>query len=126
MHAIMEASAGIFRTEVSLRQGAERIAALREELGSLAVEDRSLTFNTERIAALELAYMLDVAEAIVASALARKESRGSHQRSDFPARDDERYLAHTLAYLAERGPVRIEYLPVTITRWTPGQRVYGR
>jgi fumarate reductase flavoprotein subunit len=126
MHAIMEASAGIFRTEVSLRQGAERIAALREELGSLAVEDRSLTFNTERIAALELAYMLDVAEAIVASALARKESRGSHQRSDFPARDDERYLAHTLAYLTERGPVRIEYLPVTITRWTPGQRVYGR
>ena len=62
----------------------------------MAIEDRSRTFNTERVAALELAFMLDVAEAIVHAALRREESRGAHQRTDFPKRDDERFLAHSL------------------------------
>ena len=70
--------------------------------------------------------MLDVAEAIVHSALHRRESRGSHQRTDYPRRDDAQYLAHSLADRTEDGPPRIEYLPVTITRWPPGQRVYGK
>jgi fumarate reductase flavoprotein subunit len=70
--------------------------------------------------------MLDVAEAIVHSALARRESRGSHQRSDHPARDDEKFLRHSLAHRSEGGPPRIDYLPVTVTRWPPGRRVYGK
>jgi fumarate reductase flavoprotein subunit len=70
--------------------------------------------------------MLDLAATIVQSALQRKESRGSHQRSDHPQRDDAKYLAHSLAYRVEGAPPRIEYLPVTITRWPPAERVYGR
>ena len=70
--------------------------------------------------------MLDVAETIVQSALRREESRGAHQRTDFPARDDQRYLAHSLAFRNADGSCRIEYLPVTITRWPPGERVYGK
>ena len=90
------------------------------------MDDRSYTFNTELTAALELSYMLDVAQTIVQSALERRESRGSHQRTDYLQRDDERFLLHSLAYRAEDGSPRIEYLPVTITRWPPGKRVYGR
>jgi fumarate reductase flavoprotein subunit len=70
--------------------------------------------------------MLDVAQAIVASALRREESRGAHQRTDFPKRDDQRYLAHSLAHRADGGACRIEYTPVAITRWPPAERVYGR
>src|SRR2546425_7959992 len=98
----------------------------RSRFGDLALADHSYTFNTELTAALELSYMLDVAEAIVQSALRRRESRGSHQRTDYPKRDDKEFLGHSLAYRTVDGPPRIEYLPVTITRWPPGQRVYGR
>jgi fumarate reductase flavoprotein subunit len=75
---------------------------------------------------LEFSFMLDVAEAIVTSALRREESRGAHQRTDFPARDDDRFLAHSLAHRDSDGSCRIEYTPVTITRWPPAERVYGR
>ena len=70
--------------------------------------------------------MWDVAEAIVHSAIARTESRGSHQRTDYPDRDDERFLAHSLAYKEDKGAPRIEQLPVVITRWPPAERVYGK
>ena len=70
--------------------------------------------------------MLDLAESIIQSALNRKESRGSHQRTDYVNRDDENYLTHSLAYQAKNNKPRIEYLPVTITKWPPGERVYGR
>ena len=92
----------------------------------MSLEDHSYTFNTELTAALELSYMLDLAQVIVGSAFERRESRGSHQRTDYPERDDGQFLAHSLASRAEDGSPRIEYLPVTITRWPPGQRVYGR
>ena len=74
---------------------------------------------------LELDYMLDAAEAVAHSALQRKESRGSHQRSDFPKRDDVAYLKHSLAYCTGGAP-RIEYKDVVLTRWPPAERVYGR
>ncbi len=70
--------------------------------------------------------MLELADTIIQSGLNRTESRGAHQRTDHPARDDEKFLAHSLAYRTENGPPKIEYLPVTITRWAPGERVYGR
>jgi len=75
---------------------------------------------------VEFSFMLDVAEAIAMSALRREESRGAHQRTDFPKRDDQRFLAHSLAFRDADRSCRIEYKPVTITRWPPGERVYGR
>jgi fumarate reductase flavoprotein subunit len=126
MHKIMEESAGIYRTESTLQAAAGKLRGLQERFSDVSLDDHSHTFNTELTAALELSYMLDLARAIVQSALERKESRGSHQRTDYPQRDDERFLAHSLAYRTDDGTPRIEYKPVTITRWPPGKRVYGR
>ena len=77
-------------------------------------------------AALELSFMLDIAETIVHSALNREESRGAHQRRDFTKRDDVKFLAHSVVSANAEGPPRIDYRPVVITRWPPGERVYGR
>jgi fumarate reductase flavoprotein subunit len=126
MQKAMEESAGIYRDGEALSRAADTLEQLRARSRSLAIQDRSHTFNTERIAALELSFMLDVARTIVGSALRREESRGAHQRTDFPARDDDRFLAHSLAYRNDDGSCRIEYLPVTLTRWPPAERVYGR
>ena len=125
MQEAMEASAGIYRAAASLSGGIDTLRRLQERARDLRVEDQSRTFNTERVAALELSFMLDIAETIVASALERKESRGAHQRTDFPRRDDERFLAHSVAERQADGSCRIRYLPVTITRWPPAERVYG-
>ncbi len=126
MQKTMEESAGIYRTGDALARAAGTLQQLQERFGDVGLEDYSRTFNTERIAALELSFMLDVAEAIVNSALRREESRGAHQRTDFPARSDEHFLAHSLIYRNPDGSCRVEYLPVTITRWPPAERVYGR
>ena len=120
----MEEGVGIYRSENSLRSSCEKIRELKERFHRIDLMDHSLTFNTELISALELEYMLDVAEALVHSALARTESRGSHQRTDFPVRDDEHFLKHSLAYRTNGDP-RIEYQDVVITGWPPGDRVYG-
>jgi fumarate reductase flavoprotein subunit len=125
MQRTMEECAGIYRSGPALTRGAAQLRQLQERAGHLQIEDQSRTFNTERVAMLELSFMLDVAEAIVNSALRRDESRGAHQRIDFPARDDQRYLAHSLAERQPDGSCRIRYLPVTITRWPPAERVYG-
>jgi fumarate reductase flavoprotein subunit len=125
MQKTMEDSAGIYREGNSLRRAADNLLSLRERFARVAIDDHSLTFNTERIASLELSFMLDVAEAIVCSAVQREESRGAHQRIDFPARDDRRFLAHSLIHRKDDRSSRVEYLPVTVTRWPPGERVYG-
>ena len=125
MQQAMENSAGIYRSGATLRQGVEEIRHLRERAADLAIEDRSRAFNTERVTALELGFMLDIADAMVNAAECRQESRGAHQRTDFPARDDEHFLAHSLVSRNADGSARVEYLPVTITRWPPGERVYG-
>jgi fumarate reductase flavoprotein subunit len=126
MQAALEEGAGIYRSEDGLRRAAQTVEGLKARLCDVRLDDRSHTFNTEVVAFLELENMLDVAEAIVHSALERRESRGAHQRTDFPKRDDTRFLAHSLAYRAAGGPPRVDLLPVTITRWPPGERVYGR
>ena len=126
MQKTMEACAGIYRTGDALAKGDDTLAVLQERVCQVALDDHSRTFNTERITALEFSFMLDVAQAIVASALKREESRGAHQRTDFPRRDDQRFLAHSLAHRADDGACRIEYKPVAITRWPPAERVYGR
>ncbi|HEU0041140.1 MAG TPA: fumarate reductase (quinol) flavoprotein subunit [Jiangellaceae bacterium] len=126
MQQTMEDSAGIFRTGADLAKGADTIDTLRERYRSVALGDPSRAFNTQLVAALELGNMLDIAECIVRSGLHREESRGAHQRTDFAARDDEHFLAHTLSSRQVDGSARIDHLPVTITRWPPGERVYGR
>jgi fumarate reductase flavoprotein subunit len=126
MQSTMEDSAGIFRSGDSLTKGIDRLAELQQRLQHVQLGDDTRVFNTELVAALELANMLDIAETILLSALQREESRGAHQRTDFTARDDERFLNHALAYRDSDGLPRIERLPVTITRWPPGERVYGR
>ncbi len=125
MQKTMEAGAGIYRNGSSLGAAAEGLRKLQERFNSVSLDDHSRTFNTELIAALELSFMLDVAEAIVRSALQRAESRGAHQRTDFPKRDDKNYLAHSLVKRGDDGVMRVEYVPVTITRWPPGERIYG-
>ncbi|MCZ6899339.1 MAG: fumarate reductase (quinol) flavoprotein subunit [Bacteroidetes bacterium] len=126
MHKTMEEGCGIYRTENSLLASQNTLTDLKERFSHVAIDDHSRTFNTELVAALELSNLLDLAESIVQSALSRKESRGSHQRTDYEKRDDENYLAHSLAYQEKDNKPRIEYLPVTITKWPPGERVYGR
>ena len=124
LNKTMEEGAGIYRTEDSLRATCETIRLLKERYKRVGLSDKSLSFNTELTSAIELGYLLDAAEAVAYSALARHESRGSHQRLDYPKRDDERYLKHSLAYRTEGDP-RIDYLDVVITRWPPAERVYG-
>jgi fumarate reductase flavoprotein subunit len=126
MQETVEKSAGIYREEASLAEGAAKLRELQERYHNIGLDDRSHTFNTELESVLELGFMLDVAESIVQSALQRKESRGAHQRTDHPNRDDQRYLVHSLISRAADGSLRVDYLPVTITRWPPGERVYGQ
>lgn len=126
MQDTLEEGAGIYRSADSLAKAATALAELQERSRSVRIEDRSRTFNTELVGVLELSFMLDVAESIVHCAAAREESRGAHQRTDFTARDDQRFLAHSLIHRGPDGPSRVEYLPVTITRWPPGERVYRR
>ncbi|MAE59756.1 MAG: fumarate reductase (quinol) flavoprotein subunit [Planctomycetaceae bacterium] len=124
MNDTMEDGAGIYRTDESLRKTSEILRELKERAKNVELADHSLSFNTELTAALELEYMLDIAESLAHSALARTESRGSHQRTDHPQRDDDNFLKHSLAYQTDGDP-RIEYLDVVITKWPPGERVYG-
>ncbi|MBI3327646.1 MAG: fumarate reductase (quinol) flavoprotein subunit [Nitrospinae bacterium] len=123
MQKAMEQGAGIYRNEADMQATCDTLRKLRERFANITLDDRSQVFNTELTAALELDFMLDVAEAVARSALQRKESRGSHTRTDFPQRDDERFLQHSLAYRTPEGP-RIDYLPVTLTRWPPEERKY--
>ena len=124
LNTTMEEGAGIYRTAETLQRTCNKIRELKARFQQVGLADKSLSFNTELTSALELGFLLDAAEAVGFSALARQESRGSHQRTDFPKRDDQRYLKHSLAYRADGDP-RIDYSDVVITRWPPAERVYG-
>jgi fumarate reductase flavoprotein subunit len=119
----MEGSAGVYRTQESLEQGKEKLEELQQRFRRLRLKDTTRAFNVELVAALELGSMLDVAEAIIASALARRESRGAHARRDFPQRNDSEFLYHTLVGCTPDGPV-LSRSPVTITRFEPAERKY--
>ena len=121
----MEDGCGIYRSEETLSDTRDRLVSLRERFGRVTLDDHSNVYNTELISALELDFMLDVADSVVDSALARRESRGSHQRLDHPDRDDDQFLKHSLAYRTDDRP-RIAYKDVVITKWPPGRRVYGQ
>ncbi len=125
MQKAIENGAGIYRTGTSLVETVTKLRELQQRYTNTMLDDRGHTFNTELIAAMELGFMLDAAEAIVQCALHRTESRGAHQRTDFPKRNDEKFLAHSLVHRDADGSSRVGYLPVKITRWPPGERVYG-
>jgi fumarate reductase flavoprotein subunit len=126
MQKTMEQGAGIYRTGASLEAAAQKLRELQERYANIALDDHSQTFNTELTAAFELGFMLDVAESIVQAGLQRTESRGAHQRTDYPKRDDVKFLAHSLVARAPDGSPRVTYHTVTITRWPPAERVYGQ
>jgi fumarate reductase flavoprotein subunit len=122
----MEAGCGIYRLGADMQATCDTIATLKERHHRLRLDDRSRIWNTEWLAAIELGYQLDVAEAIAHSAINRRESRGAHQRLDgFDTRDDTSFLKHTLVHYRAAGPPRVDYGPVTITRSPPGRRAYG-
>ncbi len=123
MNEAMENGCGVFREEGTIKATAAKIAELRGRYADIGLEDRSKVFNTEIVAALELGNMLDAAEAVANAALLRRESRGAHTRTDFETRNDQEYLKHSLVYFAPEGP-RVEYSPVTLTRWQPEERKY--
>ncbi len=123
MQHTMEQDVGIFRSEEGLTQACVQLGKLRERYANVGVRDKERVFNTELTGALELDFMLDVALAIASSALSRKESRGAHSRTDYPSRDDANFLKHTLVYRTDGAP-RIDYAPVTITKWQPAERKY--
>jgi len=123
MQRDMDAGAGVFRTKEGLEKLTDQLGGLRDRFERIKIEDSSHTFNTELTAALELDFMLEVSQTIVASALAREESRGAHARRDFPERNDERFLKHTIAYRTDTRP-RLEYRDVRITNFKPQARTY--
>src|SRR5690349_20470222 len=120
----MYENAGIFRTEEKLEACRATIDELRERYaGGVIVQDKARTFNSDLIQAIELGSMLEMADCLVAGAIARTESRGAHSRLDYPERDDEHWLRHTLAWY-DGGGVRLDYKPVTITEYEPAVRTY--
>jgi len=123
MRRVMNEKAWIYRRGDQLQTALKEIRELKQRFKGVRVEDKGKAFNTGFLAALQLDFMLDLAEVTVASALARTESRGAHSRTDFPERDDENWLKHTLAYYTLEGP-KLEYSPVTITKWPPIERTY--
>jgi len=123
MQKAMEEHVGIYRDENSLREACKLIGDLKQRMKNAVVEDKDRVYNTDLVSALELDFMLDVAETIAYAALARRESRGAHSRTDYPKRDDVQFLKHLMVY--ETGTVpRIDSMPVTITRWKPEARIY--
>jgi fumarate reductase flavoprotein subunit len=125
MMRTMEEHAGIYRSGEGLAAACAKLGELRARYRRIELHDKTNVYNTDLLQALELGSMLDCAEAVAQSALARKESRGAHQRLDFPERDDRNFLRHSMATYEAGGPPRIGYRDVVITRSQPGVRDYS-
>jgi succinate dehydrogenase / fumarate reductase flavoprotein subunit len=123
LQANMDEKASVFRNETLLKEMETELASLRERYARVWVQDTSRRYNTDLLEAVELGFLLDLAEALVVSARAREESRGGHFREDFPARDDKKWLRHTLAHKTDDG-VKLDYKPVVMTRYEPMERKY--
>ncbi|MBQ0846923.1 succinate dehydrogenase flavoprotein subunit [Streptomyces sp. NPDC057621] len=124
----MDANVMVFRTEQTIKTAVEKIAELRERYLNVSVQDKGKRFNTDLLEAVELGNLLDLAEVMAVSALARKESRGGHYREDYPNRDDVNFMRHTMAYreVGDDGTesIRLDYKPVVQTRYQPMERKY--
>ncbi|MCZ4120707.1 succinate dehydrogenase flavoprotein subunit [Streptomyces sp. H39-S7] len=124
----MDTNVMVFRTEQTIKTAVETIGALRERYKNVSVQDKGKRFNTDLLEAIELGNLLDLAEVMAVSALARKESRGGHYREDYPTRDDVNFQRHTMAYRetdsAGNESIRLDYKPVVVTRYQPMERKY--
>jgi succinate dehydrogenase / fumarate reductase flavoprotein subunit len=114
---------GVFRIEERMQEAVGEIRALQMRYSRVSLQDKDRRFNSELLEAIELGYLLELAFVTAESALARTESRGAHSREDYPERDDDSWLKHTLAYRTDKG-VKLEYKPVSITRFEPKPRTY--
>lgn len=123
MGQMMNSQVGIFRTRENLEEAINRVQQLKVAYRQVPIQNKGRVFNTDLQFHLELGLMLDVAEVIATAALTREESRGAHYRLDYPGRDDQNWLKHTMAYYTSEGP-QMGTLPVTITRWEPTERKY--
>ncbi|MGD0779128.1 MAG: succinate dehydrogenase/fumarate reductase flavoprotein subunit [Candidatus Solibacter sp.] len=123
LRTLMDRHAGVYRSGESMQQGLDKIAELRRRFRNIVIQDKSRIYNSNLIQALETENMIDLAEALLFAGLARQESRGAHSRTDFPKRDDEKFLGHSMVYYTGGTP-RLEYKPVTITTWKPVERKY--
>ena len=124
MQEFMMEKVSVFRTRDGLLEALEKIRELKERYKQIGLEDKGNCFNRDLLDAVELGHMLDLAEVIAMGALYRQESRGAHSREDFPQRDDEKWLVHTMArYVPDKKP-ELTYRPVTITRFQPQERKY--
>ncbi|MDN4476577.1 succinate dehydrogenase flavoprotein subunit [Demequina sp. SYSU T00192] len=119
----MDRNVQVFRDATSLEEARGVIAELKERYKEIAIHDRGKRFNTDLLEAIELGFLLEISEVVVAGALARQESRGGHYREDFPTRDDEKFMHHTMAYASEDG-VRLDTKPVVVTKYQPMERKY--
>lgn len=123
LREVMDFHMGVFRTGDEISAGLEKIRKLKERFNNIKIQDKSRIYNSNLINTLELENMLLLAETMIIAALAREESRGGHSRRDFPKRDDENWLKHTLITLTDDGP-KLDYKDVTITKWKPVERKY--
>jgi succinate dehydrogenase / fumarate reductase flavoprotein subunit len=120
----MHENFGVFRREQQMQEQGEIVARLRERFETVYVEDKGEIFNSDLTQALELGFMLDLAQCMVVSGIARKESRGAHARPhDYPDRDDENFMKHTVVTWADGDP-KLDWKPVTVTKWQPQERKY--
>jgi succinate dehydrogenase / fumarate reductase flavoprotein subunit len=123
----MDSHASVYRTEETLKEALTDVQALKERYGRITVADKGKRYNTDLLEAAELGFLLELAEVLVVGALARKESRGGHAREDYPNRDDTNFMRHTMAYKQGEGlsaDIRLDYKPVTFTRYQPMERKY--
>jgi succinate dehydrogenase / fumarate reductase flavoprotein subunit len=120
----MTDKASVFRTEDSLRSARRTLGDLKERYARVSIDDKGSVFNYDLTEALELGYLIDLAESLVVSALARTESRGGHFRDDHPSRDDANWLKHTLARRHDDGNVTLDYKPVILGAYEPMERKY--
>jgi succinate dehydrogenase / fumarate reductase flavoprotein subunit len=123
LQQVMMDDIGVFRVEEQMQTAVTKIHRLQERYRHVSLDDKGKRFNTELLEALELGYLLDLAKVTAESALARRESRGAHSREDYPQRDDQNWLKHTLAYRTDSG-IELKHKPVSITRFQPKPRTY--
>ncbi len=128
MQETMDMNAQVYRTEATLKQALSDVQELQRRYRNVAIHDKGERYNTELLEAIELGFLLDLAEVLVVGAIERKESRGGHAREDYQARDDVNFMRHTMAYrhVGENGAtsVRLDYKPVVVTRYQPMERKY--
>ncbi|EWC60700.1 Succinate dehydrogenase flavoprotein subunit [Actinokineospora spheciospongiae] len=127
LQATMDANASVYRTEETLKTALHDVQALKDRYAHITVQDKGKRFNTDLLEAVELGFLLELAECLVVGALERKESRGGHAREDYPNRDDTNYMRHSMFYKQGdglKGDIRLDYKPVTFTRYKPMERKY--